>query len=308
MTGRTGWRWVRPVTGAVILLVVLGQVGGQPFRDGLRALDTRAVLIGAVIALATTSCAAWRWRLVASRLGAGLSMSAAIASYYRSTFLNLVLPGGVLGDVDRGVQHGREVEDVRLALRTVAWERTAGQVVLATLAVVAALLSPFAAPATVLTVAAVAVTALVVGLTVRTARRGGAGPLVGVADVAVSDARTLLSAPVSAGLLVSSLAAVAGHVATFAVAARAVGVDLPARELVPVAVLVLLVAAVPLSLAGWGPREGAAAWVFSAVGAQASEGLAVSVAYGIIVLIGALPGLVVLLLGRVRPAVVSVDA
>lgn len=308
MTGRTGWRWVRPVTGAVILLVVLGQVGGQPFRDGLRALDTRAVLIGAVIALATTSCAAWRWRLVASRLGAGLSMSAAIASYYRSTFLNLVLPGGVLGDVDRGVQHGREVEDVRLALRTVAWERTAGQVVLATLAVVAALLSPFAAPATVLTVAAVAVTALVVGLTVRTARRGGAGPLVGVADVAVSDARTLLSAPVSAGLLVSSLAAVAGHVATFAVAARAVGVDLPARELVPVAVLVLLVAAVPLSLAGWGPREGAAAWVFSGVGAQASEGLAVSVAYGIIVLIGALPGLVVLLLGRVRPAVVSVDA
>ena len=106
---------------------------------------------------------------------------------------------------------------------------------LAALAVVAALLSPFAGAATMLTLAAVAVTAVLVMLTVRTARTGGAGPLVRVAGVAVSDARLLLSAPVVVGLLLSSLAAVAGHVATLAVAARAVGVDLSARELVPLA-------------------------------------------------------------------------
>ena len=36
---------------------------------------------------------------------------------------------GVLGDVHRGVQHGRGVGDVGRALRAVVWERSAGQVV-----------------------------------------------------------------------------------------------------------------------------------------------------------------------------------
>ena len=55
----------------------------------------------------TTMCGAWRWRLVARRLGADLTLTGALASCYRAQFLNVTLPGGVLGDVGRGVQHGR---------------------------------------------------------------------------------------------------------------------------------------------------------------------------------------------------------
>ena len=36
----------------------------------------------------------------------------AVAAYYRSQFLNTTLPGGVLGDVHRGVRHGRDAGDV----------------------------------------------------------------------------------------------------------------------------------------------------------------------------------------------------
>ena len=86
---------------------------------------------------------------------------------------------------------------------------------------------------------------------------------------------------------------------------REVGVMIAA---VIIAVLIMLVAAVPISLAGWGPREGAAAWVFAMTGAQASEGLAVSVAYGAMVLVGALPGLLVIRAHRSQRSVVSVRA
>jgi hypothetical protein len=65
-----------------------------------------------------------------------------------------------------------------------------------------------------------------------------------------------------------------------------------------VALFVLLVSAVPLNLAGWGPREGTAAWAFAAAGLGASQGLAVAVAYGAIVFVATLPGAVLLLLGR----------
>ena len=49
----------------------------------------------------------------------------AIAAYYGSQFLNSTLPGGVLGDVDRAVRHGRTVEDVGRGARAVAGERAA---------------------------------------------------------------------------------------------------------------------------------------------------------------------------------------
>ena len=42
-----------------------------------------------------------------SRLGLGFSLGAAVAASYRSQFLNTTLPGGVVGDVHRGVRHGR---------------------------------------------------------------------------------------------------------------------------------------------------------------------------------------------------------
>lgn len=300
------WPWIRPLVGALVLGLVVAQLGGAAFREGVQALDPMTLGAGVLLAALTTMCSAWRWRLVADRLSAGLSLSTAVASYYRSLFLNLTLPGGVLGDVDRGVQHGRRVDDVRLALRAVAWERVFGQVVLIALAVLAALLAPVPAPLQVLAATGVVLTVVLAILAVRAARSGEANLPARVARVAVTDGRALLAPAVVLGVLGSSLLAIAGHVATFVVAAQAVGTTVPVSDLMVSAVLVLLVAAVPLSLAGWGPREGAAAWVFAVTGAQASEGLAVSVAYGTMVLVGALPGLLVILAGRSRTSAVSV--
>ena len=101
-------------------------------------------------------------------------------------------------------------------------------------------------------------------------------------------------------MVVASAVVVAGLVATYVVAARAVGVTAPLPTLVPLAVLVLVVAAVPANLAGWGPREGMAAWAFAAAGLGAEQGLAASVAFGVMVVVAVLPGAVVLLVGTAR--------
>ena len=126
---RTVWAWARPAVAAATLAVVVWRLGTGPFLDGVRAVDGAALAAAAGIGVLTTLCCAWRWTIVARGLGVRLSLPAAVAAYYRSVFLNLTLPGGVVGDVHRGVSHGRDVRDVGLALRAVAWERTAGQVV-----------------------------------------------------------------------------------------------------------------------------------------------------------------------------------
>ena len=122
-------RWASPAVAVAVLAVVIWRLGSGPFLAGVRAIDGRAVLAAAAIFLVTTVCSAWRWTIVARGLGVRLSLTAAVAAYYRALFLNLTLPGGVAGDVHRGVSHGRDVHDVGRALRAVVWERTAGQVV-----------------------------------------------------------------------------------------------------------------------------------------------------------------------------------
>ncbi|MEM7718492.1 MAG: UPF0104 family protein, partial [Pseudomonadota bacterium] len=59
---------------------------------------------------------------------------------------------------------------------------------------------------------------------------------------------------------------------------------------------------IPVSISGWGFREGAAAALFPLAGASASDGLASSVAFGLTFLVVALPGVIVARLDREAPA------
>ena len=205
--------------------------------------------MGALLGVPVTVASAWRWRLVARGLGADLPLGRATAACYRSQFLNSVLPGGVLGDVHRGVDHGRVVGDPARGLRSVAWERTAGQLVQASLAVLVLLLLPSPVRSTLpgmLTLLVVVVVLL--------------GALVRSWSTLRADLAMLLARRIWPGVVVASAVVVAGLVTTYVVAARAVGVTAPLSTLVPLAVLVLVAAALPANLAGWGPREGMAAW------------------------------------------------
>jgi hypothetical protein len=72
--------------------------------------------------------------------------------------------------------------------------------------------------------------------------------------------------------------------------------------MLPLALLVLLAMALPTNVAGWGPREGAAAGVFAMAGLGAAQGVATAVVYGVMVLVATLPGAVLLMGAWVRPA------
>jgi hypothetical protein len=118
-----------------------------------------------------------------------------------------------------------------------------------------------------------------------------------VRSTVVSDIRNgVLRRNALPAVLVASLLVFVGHAATFLVAARTAGVDAPLSRLVPLAVLALLAVVLP-SIAGWGPREGATAWVFAAAGLGADRGAATAVAYGVLVLAASLPGAIVLVVG-----------
>ncbi|MGK5676815.1 lysylphosphatidylglycerol synthase transmembrane domain-containing protein [Micromonospora sp. URMC 106] len=294
--------WARALGGLAVLAVLLGWLGVGPFLDGLRLIDAPALAAALGIGVPTTVCCAWRWRLVAGGLGVRLPLPTAVAHCYRAVFLNATLPGGVLGDVHRAVRHGRDVGDVGRGVRAVVWERTAGQVVLAAVAVV--VLAAFPSPVRpYLPAAAALLAAAGLGGVVLARALPTAGPSrwARAARTAAGDVRAgLLGRRTWVGVLVASTVAVAGHLATFVLAARTAGSTAPLTLLVPLTLLALLAMGVPANVAGFGPREGVAAWAFGAAGLSAAEGVATATVYGALVLAASLPGAAVLVVRRVR--------
>ena len=292
-------RWASPAVAVVVLAVVIWRLGTGPFLAGLRAVDGRALLAAAAVVLVTTLCSAWRWTIVARGLGVRLSLPAAVAAYYRAMFLNLTLPGGVAGDVHRGVSHGREVHDVGRALRAVGWERAAGQVVqvVLTISVIMVLTSPVRSSMPFVAVAAVGV-ALGFVLVSRMQLGNGGSRWVRLRKAVVSDIRNgVLRRSALPAVLLASMVVAIGHAITFLIAARTAGATAPISRLLPLALLAVLATALP-NIGGWGPREGVTAWVFAAAGLGADRGAATAVTFGVLVLAASLPGALVLVAER----------
>jgi glycosyltransferase 2 family protein len=293
------WAFARLSSGAALLTALVWRVGVGPFVDGLRLTTAWALAAAVAITSLTTLCCAWRWSLVAAGLGVEVPLRTAVSAYYRSQFLNSTLPGGVLGDVHRGVLHGRAAGDLGRGLRSVAWERASGQTVQALLTfTVVLLVPPSAGP---LRHAVDWVIAIVAGVTLGVVLlRVKPGRLLNrISRVVTSDLRgSVLSRHAWPGIALASTVAVMGHVAVFVIAVHVTGTALPAGRLLPLAMIVLLASAVPTNIAGWGPREGVAAWAFGTVGLSAGQGVTVAVVYGVLALVATLPGAVLLLAGR----------
>lgn len=300
--------WLRILGALGILAVLVWQLGSAAFLDGLGRISTPGVLAALAIGFATTLFSAGRWQIVATRLGLRLSLRTAVADYYRALFLNGVLPAGVLGDVHRAVQHGRDSGDVPRGVRAVVLERTAGQLVLIASAVGVVLFAPDVVPGAfrevvtaagvvvvLAAVAAVVVGKLLGGKWIHSPSKWRRGFAVTLADLRLG----LFTRETWPGVGFLSAATLAGHLALFVVAARVAGVDAPAGQLLPLMILALLAMGLPLNVGGFGPREGVCALLFGAAGLGAAQGVTTAVVYGVLTLVASLPGAGVLLVRSV---------
>ena len=299
---RYGPSVLRVAVAVAVLWFLARHLGAAPFRAGLRAVTWQAVTAAVILTAATTVCSAWRWRVVARALGVGITLPAAVGAYYRSLFLNSVLIGGALGDVNRAVTHGRRAGDMAAGLRAVAWERLTGQVIQAAVTAVAvlALAAPVRAalPYVLAGLAALAALALLVA---RGAARRGRSPLARAARTVTTDLRHGLLAPaVWPQLTLASILVVAGHTATFLIAARTAGTTAPLGELTALLLVIQTATVIPLSIGGWGLREGAAAWAFAAAGLTAATGITATILYAVIMLPAVAPGAGLLLIDAIR--------
>lgn len=300
--------WLRRgIVSAALLGAVALWVEPQAIVAEVQHFSAGWVALALAISTLQIMLCAWRWQLTAGLIDVPLRFGYALREYYLALLLNQLLPGGVLGDAGRAHRHARQAQSRGRAWRAVIIERASGQVAVVLLTLMALLLSPLwhatlgVSVLTTIGLSVVAGLAVVIasGLLLQQRFSHWLAQLPGWCQALATDVkRGLLQRGVWPQQLLSSLLIVLSYGVVVVCAARAIGVELPALQLLALTPVLLLAMLIPFSVAGWGLREGAAAGVWVLVGLPPAQGVAVSLAYGVLVLLASLPGIWVALSRR----------
>ena len=289
---------LRGLLGLALLGTVIALANPAQLLGRLRDANPWWLLAGLLAAIASNLVSALRWRALARWLGAEMSLRDACRWYFQAIGLNVLLPGAVVGgDVYRAVVLRRAGQDTLASSWSVVLDRVSG---LWMLCAIGGLGAAACAPqlGAVLHLAPGVLTALaLVGTAVwlllpwclpgllRRWGRGWLAPLKAAAERPDFNAQLGWQALASAGVQVLSAAALAAG-------ALALGVHQPVQVWAFAIAPIFLMAALPVSVGGWGTREAAAVAALAPFGVAASAAVGTSLLYGVFALIqGALGAL-----------------
>jgi glycosyltransferase 2 family protein len=287
---------------AVSVALVCGLVyiaGTADTLAQLKLVRWQVVALVAVILSSNVLVVAPRWALILTALGSPIRSATLIRSVFLGFLFNQLLPTAVGGDALRVWDARKRGAPLDIAIHSVLLDRVSGIVVvlIGTIA-----LLPFSH-----------LPKLSDGLW-WLAALGIAGGLVGLASLWAIGRMPRIHVPVIGKLqrllidLSGSVSALLRHptealgvlayaaggqmivVAAIYLLANEVGVHLPLVDVTLVAFGAMLASAVPISVAGWGVREGALIVLLGAYGVPADRTFTISVLFGACMVVASLPG------------------
>ena len=278
---------LRGLLGGALLVAVIALADPARVLAQLRQAHVGWLLAGLAAAVASNVVSALRWRALARWLGADVSVRDATRWYFQAIGLNALLPGAVLGgDLYRAVVLRRAGQATLASSWSVVLDRVSGLWMLCAIGGLgAALCADVLAPW--LRLPAGAFAALMLAGTVlwlatpwtlpALLRRWGVrwlAPLRAAAQRPDFNRQMGWQALASAAVQVLSAAALAGG-------GLALGVQLPLAAWAFAIAPVFLMAALPVSVGGWGTREAAAVASLAPFGVAAPAAVGVGVIYGL---------------------------
>ncbi len=287
----------------VVSFITLAFLAAIVLRTDLNALGqslsrTSWIVVAVCLALVQLQIvlSALRWRFTSRRLGQDIAPMKAIREYYVASFLNQTLPGGVGGDAIRAWRmRGDEPGGWRQPAKAVIFERLSGQIAFFILAIVGLSVWPLVTQADFgqqlrhyLLFAGALLLAAIAALYVAKPKWATQNALrKGLAEAFVRRGAWIVQSTTSAGVLST-------YVIIFFIAAGATGTQLPWVACLTIIPFCLVAMLIPTGFGGWGTREAAAMALWPLLGAAPLDGLAASITYGWLSLLGTAPGVIFL--------------
>jgi uncharacterized protein (TIRG00374 family) len=285
-----------------ILAWLVSQTDVARMISMLRSVSATAVVVALLLLLLQTLVTAYRWVVVSNAIGVGITKADGLNVVLVSLLLNQCFPSYVGGDAYRIYWLKRQGTRLSPSFRSVMIDRMSAFIALFVMLAVALpwTVARFDEPsldAALWILAAVGLGGTVAFLLAdRLLERWRANAFISQIATLSSDARRLLLRD-RAAMIVGPLAIVV-HVltagTTFALV-RGLNLPLTLVDCVLITPPVMLLTAIPVSIAGWGMREGAVVGMLSIVGVDSTSALSLSLLLGVAVLVNALLGFLPLL-------------
>jgi uncharacterized protein (TIRG00374 family) len=250
-----------------------------------------------------------RWRLLLAAASVAARMRLALRAYVCGAFANSLLPTGFGGDAVRAWLVAHSGAPLARSLTSVLVDRATALGCGLLLAWIAVAAAPGEVPGAHAGLLAVCSGAALAGfvLIALAARRSGLGRFVPAslrpyaAEVAATLRGYLRDRRLAAEVLGLGLAFQASAVAAIWALAQMLDLEVGAAPLAVVTPLVLIATALPISIAGFGVREGSFVALLGDLGVSAGEATLLSLLSVAAMALASLPGGALLLLGRGRP-------
>jgi len=282
------------ITG-LLLWWVLSRIDVGQLGTILSRLDVGAIASAAALLAAQSLIFAWRWHRIVRRLGGELPLSKSLLWILVGQFFNLALPTSVGGDALRIWALHRHGTATGVAFSSVAVERTTGVVILGLMVSVSVMLLPInVTEGFFLTLVSIGPLLLVVLTLLAFADRVRLVWLPGSVTVLVVQLaralRRVVATPSLLELVGLAVAASTVGLAAAYVVGHGLDIDLPFAAYVAFVGGASLLAVLPISVGGWGVREAGMVTLFATSGVAPEAALALSIVFGILPAVVALPG------------------
>ncbi|MBF0094130.1 MAG: flippase-like domain-containing protein [Alphaproteobacteria bacterium] len=284
------------LSGFIIWFVLRGVDLGAAWERG-RSVVPAMFGLALLLCLFQNLIGALRWRVALKALGPAPSFLNAFLMLYMSMFFSLVLPGAVGGDAVRMWTARKSGLTLVHAVNSVILERVAtllGLFFLVTLTEPLLFSRIGDNPAVYVFPVLAVLGVLGVGVLMVLDQLPGRlhrWRLVRAMGYVAGDTRRLFLSPRSSVAVL--VFAVLGHVnlsLVVYVLALGLGMGVTFVDCVVLVPPVILIMTIPISIAGWGVREGAMVTAFGFIGIPPEQALALSVLFGLTMTLGTLPG------------------
>jgi uncharacterized protein (TIRG00374 family) len=291
------------------LLVILARnIDIQKTLEFVQGTSIPVFLAAGCVMVLQLLLALLRWRLVMTHQRIRLPFQSLLRYFLLGLFFNQVLPSSVGGDAVRAYGLVREGYGIGSASVAVLLDRLLGMAGLVLLVIVALPLSmshiadgAMRLALYVVVVSAVGIIGFILVLDRLTANFRKWRIVRGLTALS-KDARGLLfSTDPGIRLILLSIGVHLISILAIAVLALAIEIDVHWTAFVVVVPIAILLMTVPVSIAGWGVREGVMVVGLGYAGVAAEQAVALSLLFGFLVLVVALPGGLVWMIAGRRP-------
>ncbi len=295
------WGWlIRVVITLVILTLIFRNIEFKNVQDIILKANLNLLLLAILFQLLSTLLAGYRWGQVMKKLEFGKRSDFYMRSYFKGSFFNQGLPTSIGGDAIRVLDVARTGHRKRDAFIGVFIDRILGLAGLLILNLAANYFLPELLPHNLFLMINLIVLSGVIGFVafiyIHKIKYLYKGRLLNyIMRVSAQLNKILHNArSISFHLVIGVLIHLFSIINIYLIG-QSVGLEYSVLTMAVIVPPVILLTLIPVSLAGWGIREGAMIGLFGLIGAVQANVLSMSIIYGIILIIASLPGLYIFL-------------